>query len=1168
MIRRLLLAGLVGVLCTASVMPRGGGTTGFTPPPGGLPALQAINSGSTQTNVPFSIGVPLDISMLDSSHHITASDSTNGALTCDETNRTSDIGGRNSGTPQVRMTTLSCNLPSWPNGADNITLAIASGAPGSGTDISTSDLTTANFDLTATVVTQAGTTETAQISTAFSNVGFVNITTPAVLGKWRGGGGVDTGYIVFAPYKNGGTADPNGLYGLFDVECYKAHTSAVNVSTNPILGCHVDLLNGNGVAELASPLGQSYNLLAYGISFAGGSGGATSCTNWASSAPTQTLTFSNISYTATITAPLGGITLTGDTHSGNNVIDNLSADPTSLGLPGTFIQNVAGDLPANTGVISVTSTTITLSQNATASHASNRLIDPATVTWTSPGGGITLADQQPFFLTNSGGALPSPLAAGTVYSERFKGGSETTLIAPVVNGVPINTTTAGSGTHTIWPTTLGAVVASAPLWTSDSVGTVISDGTFYATISNVQDSTHADVNVWRPLPGLSTLSSGGYHLLPINHPYGSRVHFTCDWTNTGTAAPLRVQNGNLYLGNAWNNGTLTGGPGPYFASSHAVLNYNIIADPGLSAIDNNCLPSGNISCSGGGANQGHNPSAYGSPAGPLAGSTTCTGSFNGNFTSDQQSSGGRGDIYMNPAWNVQGLFKWDQYGYQWMFQNVDHFAVGPWNVISNATGAYPNSSSSTYSWKYAGNYTLMTSGVASFPGNVAGFQNGCWFTWPNPAHAVNQFTIPYQLTGDWYVLVHELNNAFGLAGQWAVAGGTGLDNQWLGAHGAGNEERSVAWAFMHQGILVLLIPDSDTSTSTDAFKVLGGLTKPDAETWLDAQWTSTGGGAKNYNCAQSPSFFECPGTIYSPGVNASCPAGGTCNPGFTNVSTPDARYLADNPGPGIGFMNGYFQNAFGEVYELGMCDANCAQTYLWYMQGQSYVTDTTVIGSPTVVGTAEGMQSIQTSGFPCTWLGTGSTAPTWACIYSASQVTTNLSVQQAATRYPSGTATLSGTSGTITVTMPASNLLSNGGTSFYTGGFFFTYDNGFCRISTVTSSNTFTCVVVNTYGTTSYSNTSMGSWSGFPNATAQWTIPSPYGGDAEGLEVAYLKTNGYPGAGGTHYANMQQAGCAEATVNIGYPLLSTCNTINTFADPDGFGNPTQADPWSFNIKMR
>ena len=305
-------------------------------------------------------------------------------------------------------------------------------------------------------------------------------------------------------------------------------------------------------------------------------------------------------------------------------------------------------------------------------------------------------------------------------------------------------------------------------------------------------------------------------------------------------------------------------------------------------------------------------------------------------------------------------------------------------------------------------------------------------------HAVNQFTIPYQLTGDWYILAHELNNAFGLAGMWAVAGGTGLDNQWVGAHGAGNDERSIAWALMHQGILVMLIPDSATSTSTDTFKVLGGLTKPDAETWLAAQWTSTGGGAKTYFCAASPSFFECPGTIYSPGVfgnSASCPAGGTCNPGFTDVSTPDARYLGDNPGPGIGFMNGYFQNAFGEIYELGMCDANCAQTYLWYMQGQSYVTDTTTIGSPIVVGTAEGMQTIQTSGFPCTWLGTGSTAPTWACIYSASQVTTNLSVQQASTRYPSGTATLSGTSGTITVTMPASNLLSNGGTSFYTGGF-------------------------------------------------------------------------------------------------------------------------------------
>ena len=511
-------AGTYTAICASATI---GGATGspFTQaftitgaPNTTLTQLQAINSGSTQTNVPFSVGVPFDISTMDGSHHLTASDSTNGTLTCDETNRYSDIGGLNSGTAQVRGTTLSCNLPSWPNGADNITVAIASGAPGSGTDISTSDLTTASFDLTATVVTMNGTTETAQLSTAFANVGFVNITTPAILGKWRSGGGVVTGYVFFMPFKNGGTADPNGLYGLFDVECYKAHTTAVNVSTNPILGCHIDLLTGNGVAELSSPLGASYSLLGYGISFAGGAGGTTTMTNWAATAPTQTLTFTNHKFTATIT----------------------NASPSFISFPTTI---------------------------------------------------VALSDSSTFFLTTTG-ALPTGWSTGTPYaltSKSFNGTTGTITGALTFGGANINASSAGSGVHTIWPEIIGTVTASAPLWTSDSVGTVISDGTFYGVITNVSSSTIADVSIYRPLPGLSTLTSGNYRLLPINHYYASRVRFSGDWVNTATAAPLRVQNGNLYLGNAWDNSAHTGGPAPYLVSAKAMPNYNIIADPGVTA---------------------------------------------------------------------------------------------------------------------------------------------------------------------------------------------------------------------------------------------------------------------------------------------------------------------------------------------------------------------------------------------------------------------------------------------------------------------------------------------------------------------------------------------------------------------------------------------------------
>jgi hypothetical protein len=1150
-----------------------------------LPALQAINSGSTQTNVPFSIGIPFDVSMVDSSHHITASDSTNGALTCDEANRYSDIGGLNSGTPQVRGTTLSCNIPSWPNGADNITLAIASGAPGSGTDISTSDLTTANFDLTVTVVTQAGTTETAQLSTAFANVGFVDITTPAILGKWRSGGGVVTGYVFFMPFKNGGTADPKGLYGLFDVECYKAHTGAVNVSTNPILGCHIDLLTGNGVAELSSPLASDYNLLAYGISFTGGSGGATTFTNWASTAPTQTLTFTNISTTATITATLGAGTLTGNTHT-NSTIDNLSVDPASLGVfNGMLIGDTAGDIPYPTHVASFTSTTITLDNNTTGSHTGTQLTSPAFIAWNtglSDPNADALGDNQVFFLANSGGALPTGFSAGTPYVLITKGissGVETITASTVIGGPIINTTSAGSGTHTIWPQVIGSVAASSPLFTSDSVGTVIWDGTFYGVITNFTDSTHVDISVYRPEPGLTTMTSGGYHFLPINHPYAARMRFSGNWVNAGSAAPLRVQNGNLYLGDAWNGSTSLGGPGPYFRSAKALPNYNIGAPgndpdmPTFAATYNNCPPSEGLSASCNGSilgwNQGHNPSAYGSVS-SIPKTSACGGVTMGPYIGPQQSSGDNGFIYFHPSWNVIGAFKYDQYAALAIFEDSDKFAFSTWGMISNALGAYPASDVNSYGFSAINGNTVMASVSGWVPSQSFGYNNTCFTDNPNGAHAANQFALPYQMTGDWYLLSHEVNYAFAQAGALHNGGGVGLNQHWVGAAGAGDEERSGSWPMMIQADMISFLPDSDTSTSSDAYKVLGGLTKTDAITWQTAQWLSTGGGAKNYLCANTPNFFNCPGTIYSPGVNASCPAGGTCNPGFTNFSTPDIRFLGPSGG-GFGFETGYWYNVFGIVAERGMCDANCRQAWQWMMQGQSsYVLNTSnpsFPGSAVAAGTIEHLDTSAVN--TCNWYNTGADAPTWANCWRAAVVTGTVGITDPPiNRYPSGTATLSATTGTITVTIPT-GYIASGGTAFYTGGFFFTSDNGFCRITTVNSATQFGCTVVNTYGSTSYTNTSVPSNGQLDGITLFWEIPQPAGGDSVGLEAAYLVAHGVPGAGGNRYANIQQSGCIMANEYIGYPLSSTCDIINNFSTyPDPAGFPTQANAISFNIAPR
>src|SRR5579863_5318996 len=104
--------------------------TSSSSPPSSITNMVAIErSGSTQTNVPYSIGVTFDVGDIDSSHHVVATDGISGnPITCDENNRYSDIGGTNSGTAAVRGTTLSCVIPSLTSSTtDTIALSVASG---------------------------------------------------------------------------------------------------------------------------------------------------------------------------------------------------------------------------------------------------------------------------------------------------------------------------------------------------------------------------------------------------------------------------------------------------------------------------------------------------------------------------------------------------------------------------------------------------------------------------------------------------------------------------------------------------------------------------------------------------------------------------------------------------------------------------------------------------------------------------------------------------------------------------------------------------------------------------------------------------------------------------------------------------------------------------------
>lgn len=290
----------------------------------------------SETNVPFTIGVPLAPSVLDASHHIVATSGVNGALTCQEDNRASDL------TPSVRMTTLSCINPSLGSGVtDTIALTVAAGAPASGPDISVANLQAANtasstkdFNSKVTIVDASGNTFVASPLDALNsgNSGWVNTTTATVMGKWRTGGGVVTGYVLYAPLKNGGT--PHAFLSVkWDMECYKPSTGAVSGTTlgsgNPVINCKTTASLQSGIIQNSSGAiagGDQWYSLAVGST-----GTPTACANFPTLSPT---------YDLALTAGIDGATA--------NTQNRYSIATASTGTPFT-INNIGSLVSDNTG---------------------------------------------------------------------------------------------------------------------------------------------------------------------------------------------------------------------------------------------------------------------------------------------------------------------------------------------------------------------------------------------------------------------------------------------------------------------------------------------------------------------------------------------------------------------------------------------------------------------------------------------------------------------------------------------------------------------------------------------------------------------------------------------------------------------------------------------------
>jgi hypothetical protein len=102
-----------------------------------------------------------------------------------------------------------------------------------------------------------------------------------------------------------------------------------------------------------------------------------------------------------------------------------------------FVWNDAGTLRCTRGPIWARSSTITVT-----------IASPAVVTWNGHG----LTEAQPIVFTNSGGALPTGITAGTVYYVARAPAANTfsisTSIANAMNNTRVNTSGSQSGTHT------------------------------------------------------------------------------------------------------------------------------------------------------------------------------------------------------------------------------------------------------------------------------------------------------------------------------------------------------------------------------------------------------------------------------------------------------------------------------------------------------------------------------------------------------------------------------------------------------------------------------------------------------------------------------------------------------------------------------------------------
>ena len=631
------------------------------------------------------------------------------------------------------------------------------------------------------------------------------------------------------------------------------------------------------------------------------------------------------------------------------------------------------------------------------------------------------------------------------------------------NSTPSIALTLGS----VGPAGTVTVTAGSSLFTANSQGQVIANGTGVAVINGYTDATHVTANIYTAF-GSTTLGSGTYTLYGTNHPYGERYTSRGWWGPSATPNPPTVDGGGIYLGDAWNNGTLTGGPFAYVASTSLVMNYAVTPTTcGATSLANlNAMGTNPMSYQGGGQQFG-------------------AGGTNGNLGLYLEQSGEAPTIGVMTDWDVCGLIRYDANAAAIIFGNAKRWMTFPmaWRdsntgkVTSPCNVGSPPNCTSTVNYVIDGRFTgtkiNQPSATSMVPWSPDGF-----------AHDPEGFYTAYLLTGDYQWLE---NQQFYALNAWTGNDG-GLVTQtpntaiqktvytnagnYNGSGGQnGYQERGRTWALRTITNAALFTPDTTPSPL--------GMSKAILKDWLANEWVAPNGGV---------SLF----------VNDTGGSG--------HFATVGPRWTYNNNNGFSSFETGYATFALFHQYEQGMLDTNGVSFLDWFAEDQaSKVNDTTDVVPQYTTHVQYFTNANVSASCPGTYVST------WADTYTqTASFGQPGSYSKGLGRTPNTTLSLSSTSGSsITATLGGGGYFAAG--AVYVGMWISTTDGGLAKITAVNSSNQVTVSTAAsqqffTSACTSLSGAAFGTTS---YTTGQFAIPMPAPGDPIGTDFAqYISSPG------------------------------------------------------------